>query len=132
VLNNESVHTAIPGFTNFDHINDDYLVALDLNYTDEEKKLLGDNEVRLGFGFCRQCRQCLVSCPHDADIPTLMRTHMYASQYSDFYLARTTLEEIPQAKSISACADCSNCVARCAHQSVDIAARVADLKLMYA
>lgn len=132
VMNNDFIHTSIPGFANFDHLNENWEVASNINYTDDEKKLLGDNNIRLSLGFCRQCRQCLASCPHDTEIPTLMRTHMYAAQYGDFRLARTTLEEIPKHRSLSACVSCSECVAGCAHKTVDIASRIADLKLMYA
>jgi len=132
VLNNKNIATSIPGFDNFDHMNEDFSVVSNLEYTGEEKKLLSDNNIKLSMGFCRQCEQCLVSCPHDSDIPSLMRTHMYSAQYGDFYLARTTLDGIPKQRSLSACGSCSECVARCAHKSVDIPAKIKDLKLMYA
>ncbi len=132
VMNNEFVHTCIPGMGNFDHLNEDWEIAGNLKYTDEEKKLLGDNSIKLSLGFCRQCNQCLASCPYDTDIPGLMRTHMYASQYSDFYKARATYDEIPKQSSLAACSDCTSCVAQCAHKSVDIASNIENLKLLYA
>ncbi|MFH2055119.1 MAG: aldo/keto reductase [bacterium] len=131
VLNNEFVTTAIPGFSNFDHLNEDFAVAGNLDYTDEEKALLGDNQIRLGLGFCRQCRSCLASCPHNVEVPTLMRTHMYAKQYSEFYLARQTFAEIPKSRGLAVCRDCNNCVAQCAH-TVDIPARIAELGTIFA
>ena len=131
VVNNEFIHSAIPGFSNFDQFNDDAEIASNLEYTDEEKKLLNDNNIKLSLGFCRQCKTCLASCPNDTDIPALMRTYMYAAQYGDFHLARTTLDQLPQSRNLKTCADCIECVARCAN-TVDIAARIAELKLMYA
>jgi succinate dehydrogenase/fumarate reductase-like Fe-S protein len=56
---------------------------------------------------------------------------MYAAQYGDFHLARTALDQLPRSRSLKACAGCAECVARCAN-TVDIAARIAELKLMYA
>ena len=84
VLNNKNICTAIPGYTTFEHMNVDFSVASNLEYTSEEKKLLSDQRVKLGMGFCRQCRVCMSTCPRGVEIPSLMRTHMYAVQYSNF------------------------------------------------
>jgi heterodisulfide reductase subunit C len=59
-----------------------------------------------------------------------MRTHMYAAQYSNFGQARATLDEIAPDHSIGRCTSCDTCSARCAN-SVDIAYRIGDLKLIY-
>jgi len=131
VMRNENITTSIPGFTNLEHLAEDFSVVNDLEYTPDEYKFLGDNNLKLGLGFCRQCKDCLATCPHNVDIPRLMRTHMYAAQYSDFYLARTTLDEIPKAAGLQACASCETCTAKCSHL-VDVAYRIGDLKLMYA
>jgi len=131
VLNNKDITTSIPGFSNYDHMREDFSVASNLEYTTEEKKLLSDNNIKLSMGFCRQCGQCLVSCPVDTDIPTLMRTHMYAAQYGDFYLARSTLAEIPKGNSLQQCLSCQTCKAQCAN-SVDIAQRIDELKVIFA
>ncbi|HEQ98239.1 MAG TPA: 4Fe-4S dicluster domain-containing protein [candidate division Zixibacteria bacterium] len=130
VMNNENIVTSIPGFTNYEHLTDDIEVAYDLDYTSDEKKLLKDNNIKLSIGFCRQCRQCLASCPYNSEVPKLMRIHMYAAQYANFYLARQTLDEIPESRGLEMCRDCDTCVAQCAN-SVDIAQKINDLKLMY-
>jgi predicted aldo/keto reductase-like oxidoreductase len=130
-MRNKYITTCIPGFENFEHLDEDFSIATNLEYTPEEKQLLDDNEIILGLGFCRQCRQCLASCPHNTDIPTLMRTYMYAAQYGNFYLARETLKGIPEQKSLLACQSCDTCVAQCAN-SVDIAHKIAELKQIYA
>jgi predicted aldo/keto reductase-like oxidoreductase len=129
-LHNENVHTIIPGFANYEFMEEDISVAYDLEYTEQEAKLLSDNAIKLGLGFCQQCRKCLASCPNGVDVPTLMRTHMYATQYSNFHMARAALAEIPNAKSIASCSSCSSCAAQCAN-TVDIARRIDELKLIY-
>jgi predicted aldo/keto reductase-like oxidoreductase len=131
VIRNENVATSIPGYDNFEHMKEDFSVASDLELTPDERKFLSDNNVKLSMGFCRQCEQCLVSCPNNADIPTLMRTHMYAAQYANFHQARMALDEIPRQAGLQACKSCDSCIAQCV-SSVDIARRIDELKLMYA
>jgi len=131
VMRNENIGTCIPGYTNFEHMKDDISVAYDLEYTAEEKKFLNDNDIKLSMGFCRQCRTCLASCPNEVEIPTLMRTHMYAAQYGNFALARQTLDNIPAENNLKNCVSCTECTAGCAN-TVDIARRIEELKLMYA
>ena len=131
VMRNKNITTCIPGFESYDHLNEDFAIATDLEYNPEEKQLLEDNNIVLSLGFCRQCRQCLATCPHNVDIPTLMRTYMYAAQYADFYLARETLKSIPKENGLNPCKDCSSCIAQCAN-SVDIPFKIGELKLMYA
>jgi predicted aldo/keto reductase-like oxidoreductase len=130
-MQNENVTTAIPGFDNFEHLEQDFSVASNLEFSDDERKFLGDNEITLGMGFCRQCEKCLASCPNNVDVPTLMRTHMYATQYANSVHARITLDEIPKRMGLAACSSCETCVAKCAN-SVDIAHRIDELKMIYA
>jgi aryl-alcohol dehydrogenase-like predicted oxidoreductase len=132
VLNNKNITTAIPGIGTYDHLRANMAVASNLAYTEAEKSFLADNSIKLGMGFCKQCSKCLASCPNGADIPNLMRTHMYAAQYGDFRLARTTLDEIPRARSLSACGSCDSCVAECANATVPIKQKIDELKLIYA
>ncbi|MEA3477452.1 MAG: hypothetical protein U9R60_04680, partial [Bacteroidota bacterium] len=70
------------------------------------------------------------TCPNGVDIPALMRIHMYAACYTNFYQARDTLDEIPRGKSIQICISCKTCVAKCAN-SVNIARRMDELKMIY-
>jgi predicted aldo/keto reductase-like oxidoreductase len=132
VLNNKNITTAIPGIANHEHLRANMAVASNLTYTEAERNFLSDNSIRLGMGFCRQCRKCLASCPNGVDIPNLMRTHMYAAQYGDFRAARTTIDAIPSNRGLAACNSCESCVAECAHGAVPIRRKIDDLKLMYA
>lgn len=129
-LRNENIATVIAGYDSYEHMNEDFSVAYDLEYTLEERKFLTDNDIKLSLEFCRQCRKCLVSCPHKTDIPTLMRTHMYAAQYGNFYQARETLEDMRADESLAACGSCNSCVAECVN-SVNIPRKIDELKLIY-
>ena len=130
-LQHPEVATAIPGFTNADQLAESFSVAYGLDYTPEEKTWLADKSVRLALDFCKQCGTCLPTCPRGVDIPTLMRTHMYAANYANFEQARATFEEIPAGASLGMCATCTSCAARCVN-NVRIGERVADLRAMYA
>ena len=131
VLRNEFIASTIPGIGNFDHLRANFAIASDITLTDEESRFLADNNLTLGMEFCRQCSKCLASCPKKADIPNLMRTHMYAVQYADFALARQTLSTIPDTQALQACGLCSSCVAKCSN-SVNIGRKIDELKLIYA
>jgi len=130
-LNHTEVATAVPGFTNSDQLAESFSVASGLEYTPEEKTWLADKNVQVALDFCKQCGTCLATCPRGVDVPTLMRTHMYAANYANFEQARATFDEIPATASLGNCADCAACSARCAN-NVRIGDRVADLRTMYA
>jgi len=131
VLRNEHVTAAIPGYTTFEHMREDFEVASGIEYNEKEKCLLGDCNIKIGLGFCRQCDLCLGDCPAGVDVPTLMRTHMYAAQYANFQHARATLDDIERGRGLEACVNCGRCKVRCPH-SVDVAAKIEELRLIYA
>ncbi|SYZ72579.1 conserved exported hypothetical protein [Candidatus Zixiibacteriota bacterium] len=131
VLKNENITAAIPGYTNFEHMKQDFAVARNLEFTLEEAKFLDERGLKLGFDFCRQCRSCLAACPRDVDIPALMRTHMYAMQYRNPVHAKITFDGIPENRSLKNCRSCDSCSVQCAHD-VNIERRIEDLKLIYA
>jgi predicted aldo/keto reductase-like oxidoreductase len=111
-------------------MKEDFSVASNLELTPEEASYLADKNIRAAVGFCQQCDGCLETCPNGVEIPTLMRTHMYAAQYANFHQARTALEEIPSRYGLKACESCSTCTARCAN-TVDIAHSIDELKAIY-
>jgi predicted aldo/keto reductase-like oxidoreductase len=130
VLNHPEVTTAVPGYTNFEHMKEDFSVAYSLDYREEEKRFLGDKNIRAEVQYCRQCGKCLKTCPNGVDIPTLMRCHMYAASYGNFYQARAALDEIEESRHLRRCGSCSRCSARCS-ESIDIAMNIEDLRTTY-
>ncbi len=113
VLQNPHVHTTIPGFETFDQMNEDLAVLTDVAMTDKEKKDLKAGE---DFGFngmyCNQCEQCLGQCGKDIDIPTMMRSYMYAFSYKNLVQAKDTFNEAKVDK--LPCSECSVCTVNCA------------------
>lgn len=127
VLCHESITTAISGYTSYDQLEQNWAVASNLEYTGEEHAFLADSKTIEEAQFCRQCGECLPGCPRGADIPRLMRTHMYAAQYAQHWLAAETLAAIERGRGLSACGNCERCAARCVH-SVNIARKILQLK----
>ncbi len=130
VLRNNNIHSAVPGYTTFEHMKEDFSVVGGLEYNESERKFLEECNVKVGMGFCRQCGLCINTCPSKVDIPTLMRTHMYAARYSNFSHARATLGEIGKGAGLDACSSCVSCRATCSH-SIDITGKIDELKLIY-
>jgi uncharacterized protein len=131
VMKHDFITTAVPGFTTFQQLEEDIQVAYSITYSEEEKTFLENQKIQLALNSnCRFCGQCKPSCSKYADIPSLMRTHMYARAYGNTHMANYTMRQIKPGKGIDACNECTTCTAVCVH-SVPIANRVDELKAMF-
>jgi hypothetical protein len=126
VLHNQSITTAIPGVTAYDQLEQNITVAFDLEYSAAEKEFLGDRALMAQARFCQQCGQCRTGCPHDVEIPALMRAHMYAVQYANLDMARSTLACLDAGKGLARCTSCRACKAVC-RNDVNIGANISRL-----
>jgi predicted aldo/keto reductase-like oxidoreductase len=123
-LQNENVHTSIPGFTAFDQLELDLSVMADLTLTAKEKADLRLEGALTQAGlYCQQCGTCEKQCPANVDVPSLMRSYMYAYGYKNLSLAQGTVEELG---SNLPCSDCSSCSIRCPN-GFDIPEKVQDI-----
>jgi len=125
VLQNENIHTAVPGISTFDQLETDLSIMEDLTLTPEENKYLELARVHHKDSlFCQGCGTCLKQCPSAPDIPTLMRSYMYAYGYRNLALAARTIESVKD--NPIACADCSSCIVKCP-MGFDIKERAMDI-----
>lgn len=130
VMHNKSFTTAVPGYTNFDQMNEDFSVAYNIDYNEDEIRFLKDRNVILSMkSVCQQCSHCVATCKYKVDIPKLIRAHSYATCYPNIEQARQTLSEIPEARNINNCTLCKECTAVCANK-VNISKRIKELKLI--
>ncbi|HXJ91159.1 MAG TPA: aldo/keto reductase [Candidatus Binatia bacterium] len=127
VLNHDFITTAIPGFSTYEHLEQDFSVIRNLAYTDAEKRFLADRAFVAQAEFCQQCGQCREDCPKGVDIPALMRSHMYAVQYRNVSMARHLLVNSDSGDALEACRSCLSCQAHC-RNTVQIARKIAQLK----
>ena len=128
-LNHEFVTTAIPGFSTYEHLEQDFSVARNLAYTHEEEKFLADKAFAADAEFCQQCGDCRSDCPKQVDIPLLMRSHMYAVQYRNIKAARETLASVASGRGLEACGACDSCRAIC-RNTVQIGRKIGQLKVL--
>jgi len=125
VLQNENIHTAVPGFTTFDQLETDLSIMEDLTLTPEEEKYLKLARTNHKDSlFCQGCGTCLKQCKIAPDIPTLMRCYMYAYGYRDLAAAARNIKSVKD--NPIACADCSSCVVTC-KMGFDIKERAVDI-----
>jgi predicted aldo/keto reductase-like oxidoreductase len=123
-LQNENVHTSIPGYTAFDQLELDLSVMGDLTLTAEEMADLKLEEGQVNAGlYCQQCGTCQEQCPSNVDVPTLMRSYMYAYGYKNLSQAHSTIEELG---ANLACSDCSSCRVTCPN-GFDVPQKVEDI-----
>ncbi|HTT24487.1 MAG TPA: aldo/keto reductase [Candidatus Sulfotelmatobacter sp.] len=127
VLNHDFITTAIPGFSTYEHLEQDFSVIRNLAYTDAEKTFLADKAFVAQAEFCQQCGQCREDCPKGVDIPALMRSHMYAVQYRNVSMARHLLAKSESGGGLDACRSCVSCQAHC-RNAVQIARKIAQLR----
>lgn len=124
-LQDENIHTAIPSFKNVDQLNEAISVMENLELTPGEKADLkldqGDSATGL---FCSQCQECVPQCPENLDIPTLMRSYMYAYGYGSPAKARKTLD-YTDLKGVP-CSSCESCSVVCS-SGFDVKQKVTDI-----
>ena len=126
VLQNENVTTVVSGMTNFNELAKNIaLMTNELKPTEQELKDLklvyndGPSEL-----WCKQCRQCTSQCTKSLDIPTIMRSFMYAYGYRNLQKAKAGLVET--GLSGISCTDCSVCNIKCT-AGFDIRQKVTDI-----
>jgi predicted aldo/keto reductase-like oxidoreductase len=124
-LQDENVHTSIPGFTTYDQMNLDLSVMEDLILTPKEIEDLkfGEKQKLTGL-YCQQCDTCLSQCRNNLDIPTLMRSYMYAYGYKNLSEAKLTLESLNL--SDMTCGDCTTCQVNCPN-GFDVKTKIQDI-----
>jgi len=122
-LNNKSVTTAIPGITSFKELEENFSVANDLNFNEEEKSFLSYAALKEGL-YCNGCRQCVESCPKHLAIPDMMRAYMYAYGYGETKKARDEMASLEIGN--NPCSDCSVCTVKCS-KGFNIAEKIADI-----
>lgn len=113
VLNDENVCTTIPGMTTFAQMDLNFRAMSNLTLTEGERRDLQLTSMLRGTLYCQNCRTCIATCPHQVEIPTLMRAYMYAEGYGNLVHAGITLGELQEQHGIHMCRNCTACTASC-------------------
>jgi predicted aldo/keto reductase-like oxidoreductase len=110
VLQDSNIHATIPGFSNFEEMNEDLSIMEDLSLTEDEKNDLKRNASLPGI-CCQGCGQCLRQCCAELPIPDLMRAYMYAYGYHQTALAQSLIKSMDLP--LHVCEECSSCPVEC-------------------
>jgi predicted aldo/keto reductase-like oxidoreductase len=125
VLQNENIHTSVPGITTYEQLETDLSIMEDLTLAAEEIRYLQRARANTeGCLLCQGCGTCLEQCSKAPDIPTLMRCYMYAYGYRDVAAAVRNIESIKD--NPIACAACPSYVVRCP-MGFDVRGKVLDI-----
>jgi predicted aldo/keto reductase-like oxidoreductase len=125
ILQDENVHTTIPGINTFEQLELDLSVMADLTLTPQEKADLefGEKQDMVGL-YCAHCGRCRDQCRYHLDIPTIMRSYMYAYGYRNPAKAKGTLSE--KNPNEITCRSCTTCKVSCTH-GFDVPRKVQDI-----
>lgn len=125
VLQNENIASIVSGMTSLEQLQKNLAMIRNLKMTEQELKDLNlallDSETGL---YCQQCRQCLPQCPHNLDIPTIMRSYMYAYGYKNTSQAYQNLATIDL--SGKPCEKCGSCSVNCT-SGFDVKNKIMDI-----
>lgn len=125
VIRNENIHTTIPDCANYDQLEQDLAIMSDPELSEDEINSLKPPSDDLASGlYCHQCNECIPACREQIDIPTAMRSFMYAYGYRNLELARNTIDlaglpELP-------CSACSECLVSCT-AGFDVKSKIRDI-----
>lgn len=124
VLENENITSIVSGMSTFDQLQNNLALINNLKMSNQELKDLNItaqlNEPGL---YCQQCKKCLAECPYSLDIPTMMRSYMYAYGYKNIKQAWQTMAEVGYSKE---CLNCSTCSVKCT-SGFKIKEKIADI-----
>jgi predicted aldo/keto reductase-like oxidoreductase len=121
---NKNITTIIPGFSNFDELDECLAAGNSPTLTTPEKNylaMLSQQEML----FCQRCGKCEGECTEHLPIPELMRAYMYAYGYKNANLSKDTLLDLNLQNPATICASCDgNCKVKCT-SGFDVARKIA-------
>ncbi len=122
-LQNENIHTSIPGVTAFHELEDNFEVMRDISVTPDEIRDLRLDQANAGM-YCLGCEECIGQCNFKLPVPDMMRSYMYAYGYRDISLARSTMDSLNL--NGNPCQSCSSCTVKCT-RGFNVAEKLRDI-----
>jgi predicted aldo/keto reductase-like oxidoreductase len=124
-LQNENISSIVSGMTSLEQLQKNLSMIKNLKLTEQELKdlKLAGIETKNGL-YCQQCKQCIPQCSNHLDIPTIMRSYMYAYGYKNTVQAWHTLAGVEL--SGRPCNNCTSCNIKCT-AGFDIKSKILDI-----
>jgi uncharacterized protein len=112
VLQNPDISSIVSGMSSFEELKKNLAMIQNLKMSDQELKDLNLASVSSEPGlYCQQCKECIPQCPHNLDIPSIMRSYMYAYGYKNTSLAWHSLTDVKVTS--GSCDKCDVCRVNC-------------------
>lgn len=125
VLQNENVSSIVSGMSSLEELQKNLAMIQNLKMSDQELKDLKLTSLNAEPGlYCLQCRKCISQCTQNLDIPTIMRSYMYAYGYKNIAQAWHTLAGVDI--SGRPCKKCTVCNINCT-AGFDIRNKILDI-----
>jgi predicted aldo/keto reductase-like oxidoreductase len=125
VLQNKNISSIVSGMSSVEELRKNLEMIKDLKMSDNELQDIKLADLRPGASlYCQQCRKCIPQCPANLDIPTIMRSYMYAYGYRNVADARHTLDSVDMPG--DPCGKCDVCSVTCA-SGFDVKDRIQDI-----
>ena len=125
VLQNQNISSIVSGMSSLEELKKNLAMIQNLKISDQELRDLNlasiSGEPSL---YCQQCKKCIPQCPHNLDIPTIMRSYMYAYGYKDTSLAWHALANVEV--SAGSCDKCDFCRVDCT-AGFDVKTKISDI-----
>jgi predicted aldo/keto reductase-like oxidoreductase len=110
-LQNPNIHTAIPGFTSFDMLEESLDAAMNLKLNKEEKNYLSSAIACNNSMYCQGCHICESQCIKSLPIADMMRAYMYNYGYKSPAMAKELIDGVVSTS--NPCGDCVACSVKC-------------------
>jgi uncharacterized protein len=124
-LQNENISSVVSGMASLDELQKNIALLKNIRMSDQEIKDINMADLDKNTGlYCHQCRTCVPQCIHNLEIPTIMRSYMYAYGYRNLEHARHTLAEADYPG--NPCSKCEVCNVNCI-AGFNIKERIADI-----
>ena len=125
VLQNQNISSIVSGMSSLEELQKNLAMIQNLKMSEKEFKDLNLTSLNSESGlYCHQCRKCIPECPHNLDIPTIMRSYMYAYGYKNSNQAWQTISGVDI--SGKPCEKCSVCNINCT-AGFDIRKKILDI-----
>jgi predicted aldo/keto reductase-like oxidoreductase len=112
VLQNKNISSIVSGMSSLEQLQKNLSMIQNLKMSDQELKDLNLASLNAEPSlYCQQCKKCIPQCPHNLDIPTIMRSYMYAYGYKNTAQAWHTIAGVEF--NDNPCGKCTSCNIKC-------------------
>lgn len=125
VLQNNNISSIVSGMSSLEEMQKNLAMIKDIRMTEQELKdlRLASENRELGL-YCLQCKKCIPQCRQNLDVPSIMRSYMYAYGYRNIHQAWHTLASAKV--TADACGNCEKCIVKCT-AGFDVKRKISDI-----